>query len=116
MEIIASVDETFYIRMIVNLLSNAVAYSKENGRIEICLSKVEHEVIGVVRDNGIGIPEEKLPYIWDRFYQVSPSRSGNHSGLGLSMVQWIVKAHGGWIEAESIQGEGSKFTFGIPLK
>lgn len=115
-EIIASVDETFYIRMIVNLLSNAVAYSKENGRIEICLSKVEHEVIGVVRDNGIGIPEEKLPYIWDRFYQVSPSRSGNHSGLGLSMVQWIVKAHGGWIEAESIQGEGSKFTFGIPLK
>ena len=115
-DIFAYIDETFYIRMIVNLLSNAIAYSKENGKIELSLTKTEHEVVGSIRDNGIGIPKEKLPYIWKRFYQVSPSRSGSHSGLGLSMVEWIVKAHGGWIKAESVLGEGSIFSFGLPLE
>lgn len=115
-DIYAYIDETFYIRMIVNLLSNAIAYSKENGKIELSLTKTEHEVVGSIRDNGIGIPKEKLPYIWKRFYQVSPSRSGSHSGLGLSMVEWIVKAHGGWIKAESVLGEGSIFSFGLPLE
>ncbi len=115
-DIFAYIDETFYIRMIVNLLSNAIAYSKENGKVELSLTKTEHEVVGSIRDNGIGIPKEKLPYIWKRFYQVSPSRSGSHSGLGLSMVEWIVKAHGGWIKAESVLGEGSIFSFGLPLE
>lgn len=115
-DIFAFVDETFYIRMIVNLLSNAVAYSKENGTIEISLSETEQEVVGVVSDNGIGISAEDLPHIWERFYQASSSRSGSHSGLGLSMVQWIVEAHGGWIKAESVPGIGSKFTFGLPLE
>lgn len=114
-DIFAFVDETFYIRMIVNLISNAITYSNKNGTIEIHLSKTEQEIIGIVQDNGIGISSEDLPHIWERFYQVSQSRSGNHSGLGLSMVQWIVNAHGGWIKAESILGEGSKFTFGLPL-
>ena len=115
-DIFAYIDETFYIRMIVNLLSNAIAYSKENGKVELSLTETEHEVVGSIRDNGIGIPKEKLPYIWKRFYQVSPSRSGSHSGLGLSMVEWIVKAHGGWIKAESVLGEGSIFSFGLPLE
>ena len=115
-DIFAWVDETFYIRMIVNLISNAIAYSKRNGKVEVHLSKTEHEVVGSIRDNGIGISEEKLSHIWERFYQASPSRNGNHSGLGLSMVQWIVKAHGGWIKVESVLGEGSNFTFGLPLK
>ncbi len=115
-DIFAPVDETFYIRMIVNLISNAVTYSKENGIIKIYLSKTEQEVTGIIQDNGIGIPAEDLPHIWERFYQISQSRNGNHSGLGLSMVQWIVNAHGGWIKAESTPGEGSKFTFGLPLE
>lgn len=115
-DIFAPVDETFYIRMIVNLISNAVTYSKENGIIEIHMSKTEKEVIGIIQDNGIGISPDQLPHIWERFYQASPSRSGNHSGLGLSMVQWIVTAHGGWIKAESVLGIGSKFTFGLPLQ
>lgn len=115
-DIIAPVDETFYIRMVVNLISNAVTYSKESGTVKVYLSKAEHEVIGIIQDDGIGIPADDLPHIWERFYQVSQSRSENHSGLGLSMVQWIVKAHNGWIKAESTLGEGSKFTFGLPLK
>ncbi len=115
-DIFAPVDETFYIRMISNLLTNAVTYSKENGIVEIYLSKTQKEVIGVIQDNGIGISAENLPHIWERFYQVSPSRNGKHSGLGLSMVKWIVDAHGGWIKAESNSGEGSKFTFGLPLE
>ena len=115
-DIIAPVDETFYIRMVVNLISNAVTYSKESGTVKVYLSKAEHEVIGIIQDDGIGIPADDLPHIWERFYQVSQSRSENHSGLGLSMVQWIVKAHNGWIKAESTLGEGSKFTFGLPLE
>ena len=115
-DIITSVDETFYIRMIVNLLTNAISYSKENGVITVHLSKTKQEVIGVIQDNGIGISAEDLPHIWDRFYQASSSRNGNHSGLGLSMVSWIIHAHGGWIQAESVPGEGSTFTFGLPLE
>lgn len=115
-DIFAPVDETFYIRMLVNLISNAITYSKENGIIEIRLFKTGNEVIGSVQDNGIGISSDDLPHIWERFYRTSTSRNGNHSGLGLSMVQWIVKAHGGWIKAESVPGEGSNFTFGLPLE
>lgn len=115
-DIFAPVDETFYIRMMMNLLTNAVTYSKENGIIEIHLSKKGNEVIGIIQDNGIGISKDDLPHIWERFYQVSSSRNGNHSGLGLSMVQWIVTAHGGWIKAESVLDEGSTFTFGLPLE
>lgn len=115
-DIYAPVDETFYIRMIVNLLTNAVTYSKEKGIIKVHLSKRGREVIGVIQDNGIGISADDLPHIWERFYQASASRNGNHSGLGLSMVLWIVTAHGGWIKAESVPEKGSTFTFGLPLE
>ena len=68
-----------------------------------------------MRDDGIGIAQEDLPKIWDRFYQADPSRSGDSSGLGLSMVKWIVQAHGGEIHVESTLGEGSVFTAELPL-
>lgn len=114
-EIWADVDETFYIRMIVNLISNAVRYSRENGRIEVSLEKSGNTVIGSVRDYGTGIAPEALPHIWERFYQADSSRTGDsHAGLGLSMVKWIAEAHGGSVTAESTEGEGSIFTFRIP--
>lgn len=114
-DICASVDETLYIRMLVNLISNAVAYGKEKGTVTVELTEKNEQVIGTVRDDGIGICAEDLPKIWTRFYRADSSRSGeNHSGLGLSMVKWIVEAHGGWIRAESTPGEGSVFIFGLP--
>ena len=108
-------DETLYIRMLVNLISNAVRYSYDNGIVTVSLKRKEENVVGTVRDHGIGIPEESLPHIWERFYRVDSSRTGDkHSGLGLSMVKWIAEIHGGSVSVTSRPGEGSTFTFRIP--
>ena len=116
-EIYAWADETFYIRMLVNLISNAVAYSRENGTVTVSLKREGEEVTGAVRDNGIGISEKDMPHIWERFYRGDTSRTrGGHSGLGLSMVKWIAEAHGGWVKADSVLGEGSTFMFGLPAE
>lgn len=111
----ANVDETFYIRMLVNLLSNAVRYSAENGNVEVRLEKRHGEVVGSVRDHGEGISADVLPHIWERFYRADSSRTdSSHSGLGLSMVRWIAEAHGGRVSVESEVGKGSVFTFCFP--
>lgn len=110
------VDETFYIRMLINLISNAIYYGKDQGNIYITLRKRSGEIIGTVEDDGIGISAEQLPHIWERFYRADSSRTdGNHSGLGLSMVKWIIEAHGGHIMAKSSPGTGSTFTFFLPI-
>ena len=113
----AQVDETLYIRMLSNLLSNAVFYGKENGTVTVALRQQENRLTGTVADDGIGIAPEDLPKIWERFYRADPSRTeGNRSGLGLPMVRWIVQAHGGQITADSTPGEGSTFTFWLPVE
>ena len=114
-DIRAYVDETLYIRMLGNLLSNAMTYSREGGRITITLRQDADMVTGSVKDEGAGIAADALPRIWERFYQADNSRTkGGHSGLGLSMVKWIAEAHGGGITAESEEGKGSTFTFHFP--
>lgn len=114
-EIYAQADESYYIRLLINLLENAVYYGRENGFVKVYLSETEKSVTGIVEDNGIGISEENLIHIWERFFRVDASRStDSHSGLGLSMVKWIVEAHGGTIRAESRHGEGTRFVFEIP--
>ena len=114
-EIYALADESFYIRMLVNLISNGIYYNREGGYVKVILRHTETEVQGIIEDNGTGISEEALPHIWERFYREDTSRSdSSHSGLGLSMVKWIVDAHGGTIRAESRVGEGSRFFFILP--
>lgn len=114
-EVYARADESYYIRLLVNLLENAVYYGKENGMVKVTLSKNGKMIEGIVEDNGIGISEEDLVHIWERFYHADSARStDSHSGLGLSMVKWIVEAHGGTIRAESRLGEGTRFIFEIP--
>ena len=111
------VDETLYIRMISNLISNAVFYGRRKGHVWISLREENGRVVGSVRDDGIGISREDLPHIWERFYRADSARSeGNHSGLGLPLVQWIVEAHGGRIRVRSELGKGSEFTFILPKK
>lgn len=112
-------DETLLMRCFINLIENAIAYGNENGNIWICLFEQGNEIQGYVRDDGIGISEEHLPKIWERFYQADASRSASaegSSGLGLSMVKWIVEAHGGTINAESCYGKGTTFYFSIGKK
>lgn len=115
-EIYARADESLYIRMLDNLISNGVSYGKKGGYVQISLREEGNMVKGTVEDNGIGIPEKTLEKIWERFYRVDASRTGQeHSGLGLSMVKWIVQAHGGEITVESREGKGSRFTFRFPI-
>lgn len=117
-EVYLHVDESFYIHMLVNLISNAVFYGNINGKVKISLRKMKHGVSGAVEDDGIGIPEEYLPRIWDRFFRVDHARSSSelemHSGLGLPMVKWIAEVHGGSVNVRSTLGKGSCFTFFLP--
>ena len=115
-DIIVYGDESMLIRVFINLIGNAVTYGKENGHIVIDSSKKEDKVICEVTDDGIGIAKENIDRIWDRFYQVDSSRSGDNSGLGLAMVKWIIKAHKGEIMVESKLGKGTSFIFELPEK
>ena len=112
------VDETLFIRLWMNLIGNAISYGKEGGWLKVSLKKEKNTVFGAVEDNGIGISQEQLPHIWERFYQADTSRTGKEnagSGLGLPMVKWIVETHGGKISVRSTPGAGSRFAFYLPL-
>lgn len=115
-ELYAWVDETFYIRMLSNLVSNGVFYGKEKGYVKVTLKSEDGQILGRVEDDGIGIPKEALPRIWERFYRVDSARTGGHSGLGLPMVKWIAQAHGGDIGVSSQPGKGSCFSFAFPVQ
>lgn len=108
-------DEAMLIRVLLNLMDNAVKYGKENGYVKLSLTSGEGRSICTVEDDGIGIAKEDLPKIWERFYRVDEARSEEGSGLGLSMVEALVKAHGGTVEAASSPGKGSRFTVTLPL-
>lgn len=112
-------DQTLMMRLLMNLLTNAIAYSKASGTVNMQLFRDETNIIGKVSDNGIGISEQHITKIWDRFYRVDAARTSSNignTGLGLSMVKWIVELHGGEITVESKLGEGSTFTFKLPIE
>ncbi len=111
-------DETMLMRLLLNLMENAVKYGKQGGNLWVTLVRSGDCVRGSIQDDGIGISAENLPKIWDRFYQAEPSRSSASGGvgLGLPMAQYIVRVHGGSITAESEWGQGSRFTFCLPDK
>ena len=115
-DIYADVDEIMIMRVFINLLSNAVTYGKTNGNIYVDLDVQEKTIVIKIADDGIGISDEHINKIWTRFYQVDPSRNSEGTGLGLSMVKWIVEAHSGTISVVSKLGEGTIFTIKIPLK
>jgi two-component system phosphate regulon sensor histidine kinase PhoR len=102
-------------QMLVNLVDNALK-ATEKGSVTISLSGKEGEFLLEVRDTGIGIPQEHLPHIFERFYLVDKSRSRKlgGTGLGLSIVKHVVKAHGGRIGVSSRTGDGSTFTVALP--
>lgn len=103
-------DQTLLIRLWNNLLQNAIRYTDPGGHIRVSVWAEEQTVLMQVEDDGIGIAPEHLEHIWERFYQVDPSRSGGSSGLGLSLVQWIIQAHHAQIDVQSQPGKGTIFT------
>jgi signal transduction histidine kinase len=111
-------DKELIMRMILNLLDNAVKYTPAGGEISLALTRQNGNAEIVVRDTGIGIPEVDRQRIFDRFYRVDKARSRalGGAGLGLSIVRWIVEVHGGEIHIESSPGRGSTFTVDLPLK
>ena len=98
------------------MIENAVRYGRNGGYVRLELSSEDDHAVLRVRDNGIGISEENLPRIWQRFYQVNKSNSQNPGfGLGLSIVRWIVIVHNGEINVDSIYQKGTYFSVRLPL-
>jgi signal transduction histidine kinase len=98
--------------VLANLLDNAMKYTDPGGAITIEVQKMDNMILVQVRDTGIGIPEDHIPYIFDAFYRVKGGQRG--SGLGLAIAKAIVEAHGGEIRVESTPGKGSTFSFTLP--
>lgn len=115
--IIAKADNDLIARLFINIISNAYQYSNDGGNISVSLKKDDSNMIFSVIDNGIGIAEDEVENIWERFYQVNKSRTNENGsiGLGLSMVKQIASIHGGSVNVKSVLGEGSTFTFVMPL-
>ncbi len=99
-----------------NLLSNAIKYSSENGEITIKAEKEENKIIVRVKDTGIGIKEEDLPHIFERFYRGDKSRNRQTGGIGvgLTITRAIIEAHDGTIDVNSTYGQGSEFIIRLP--
>lgn len=112
-----NIDKTRIRQVLMNLLTNARRFT-ERGTVTLSVAQEARRLIFTVRDTGIGIPVDKLPHIFDEFYQVdySLSRRNGGAGLGLTISRRFVEAHGGSIHAESTLGAGSTFTFTLPLE
>jgi two-component system OmpR family sensor kinase len=118
-------DRQYLSQMLTNLIENAIKYSSPPERkVRVETGQMDAKTAWVrVTDNGPGIPPEHLPHLFDRFYQVDKARARRDdegealtgSGLGLSIVQWIVQAHGGQVNVESRLGQGTSFEVRLPL-
>lgn len=110
------VDEDKISRVVTNLVSNAIKFSPRDSSIKLTAESENGSVVIRIKDEGRGIPEDKIANIFDRFQQVSVqdhTKSGG-SGLGLAICKAIVELHGGEISVESEEGKGSTFKFSIP--
>jgi heavy metal sensor kinase len=105
-------------QVLINLVANAIQYTPQGGDVFLSLAKVKDQARIVCRDTGPGIPAEDLPHIFERFYRAEKSRTRGKStgfGLGLSITKWIVEHHGGRIEVNSKEGQGTTFAIWLPL-
>lgn len=114
-------DPTLLTSALINLFSNAIKYNKKDGKINFTLTQTDNLIHGRISDTGIGISEENLPKIWERFFQADKARSkkpGEYygTGLGLPLVKWIIEAHGGTVDASSSVNKGTIFHFTLPPK
>jgi signal transduction histidine kinase len=115
-QVLVWVDEEQILRLLLNLIDNAIKYSDCGGKVEIGLEAGEEEIRGYVADNGIGVAEEDQKKIFERFVRLKNGKTSvvKGVGLGLSICRGIVELHGGRIWVESRPGDGSKFIFTLP--
>ncbi|MDQ3831333.1 MAG: ATP-binding protein [Candidatus Tectomicrobia bacterium] len=116
-EVTVTGDERWVRQLLLNLIDNAIKYTPSGGRITLSVEKTQGAACLSIEDTGIGIPEESLPRIFERFYQVdkAKARAVGGCGLGLSICKWIVEAHGGAIEVSSRCGSGTKISVQLLL-
>ena len=107
-------DQTRLEQVLVNLLHNAIKFTPAGGKITLRATQQPGEVLFSVQDTGVGIAAADLPRIFERFYKTDQARSSGGTGLGLSISRHLVEAHGGKLWTESIEGQGSTFTFSVP--
>lgn len=109
-------DHDKLVQVLMNLLANAIAYTPQKGEIEVSASEDEQNIHLSVKDTGIGISEEDLPFIFERFYRVDKSRSRKTggTGVGLTIVKDLIEAHGGKVEVKSTLGTGTEFICTLP--
>ena len=114
---ILQADEMLMMRMLINLVSNAIQFGRAGGNVWVELERRGEWLDCKIRDDGIGMTQEQLPHIWERFWQADPARAGEDgsSGLGLSMVAWIIQAHQGQVQVESQRGIGTEFRIQLPI-
>jgi heavy metal sensor kinase len=117
-DLVVKGDEARLRELFMNLLDNAIRYTPAPGTVSVSLRREGQMAIVSITDNGIGIPAEDIPFIFERFYRVGKSRSRAEggSGLGLAICRHIAEAHGGKIEMESQVGAGSTFSVWLPLQ
>ena len=101
-----------------NIIENAIKYTPDGGKITVRLRRMGRDAVLDISDTGVGIPEEDLAHVFDRFYRVDKARSRDTggTGLGLSIVQQIVRLHAGSVTVQSTRGEGTTFTVQLPVK
>jgi len=116
-QLVGSFDNHRMEQVVINIISNAIKYTPENGHVDIQVIKRDDFAVLRVKDSGIGIPAEDLAHIFDRFYRVDKARTRNMggTGLGLSIAKEIVNGHDGTIEIESEFGKGTVVIISIPL-
>lgn len=104
-------------RAIDNLITNAIIYNKSGGKVFITLSRSDNKAVLEIRDTGVGISEEQLSFIFERFYRVDKARSrvSGGSGLGLAICKSVIEKHNGTITVQSIFGEGTTFQIKLPV-
>jgi signal transduction histidine kinase len=113
-EVVVEADERKIKQIVYNLLSNAVKFTPENGRVVFSAHRDGAEVVLVVEDNGPGVAAEFRERIFEEFFQTSSDQEG--TGLGLPLAKRLVELHGGRIWLESEEGQGSRFSFAIPIE
>ena len=115
-QITATFDRERVMQVASILLDNAVKYTPDGGSVTIRVEEQDGSVALAVSDTGVGISEDQLPLVFERFYRADPSRSEGGAGLGLSIARQIAESHGGQIRAESTPGKGSTFTLLLPKR
>ena len=106
-------DKDRFLQLVLNIVENSIKYSNEGSTVKISSFTKGDNYNLIVEDNGIGIPKEDIPRIFERFYRVDKARKSGGTGLGLAIVKHIVKTFNGNIKVESVLGVGSKFIIQI---